>query len=417
MRDIQQMLASEIHQKYWSDMIHADKGLREQWSNTGLCVDHPKRKLEGTRDSTVVSAGLTTTTTGWHADVIVADDVVVPENVYTADAREKVAKSMSQMESILNPGGIVRACGTRYHPADQYNEFKQQVVPIFNDEDDIIGEEPVWEIKEHVVETEGVFLWAKEFRPDGKAFGFDTKVLARKKAKYTDRTQFYAQYYNDPNDMDSNRFGANSFQYYDMKHMRFEHGKWFFQDKKLNVYAAIDFAYSLSTKADYTAIVVVGIDSDGFIYLLDIDRFRTDRISDYYERIRNMHSKWNFRKLRAEVTAAQSIIVRDLRDSIRREGLSLAIEDHRPNRYSGSKEERIAAALEPKYDNKSIFHFRGGYVPMLEEELVLARPSHDDIKDAFASCVEIAVAPASKRNRDKTSNVIKFHGRFGGVAS
>ena len=74
------------------------------------------------------------------------------------------------------------------------------------------------------------------------------------------------------------------------------------------------------------------------------------------------------------------------------------------------------AALEPKYDNRSVFHFRGGYISMLEEELILARPPHDDIKDALASAVEIAVAPSASKNRERHDNVIQFNSRFGGVA-
>ena len=42
---------------------------------------------------------------------------------------EKTAASMSQMASILNTGGMTKACGTRYHPADQYNEWKRASDP------------------------------------------------------------------------------------------------------------------------------------------------------------------------------------------------------------------------------------------------------------------------------------------------
>ncbi len=52
---------------------------------------------------------------------------------------------------------------------------------------------------------------------------------------------------------------------------------------------------------------------------------------------------------------------------------------------------------------------------MLEEELVLARPPHDDIKDCLASVIEIVVKPKFMGHRKKT-NVINFNSRFGGVA-
>ncbi len=414
---IKNMIASPVYLRYWPEMIAPEEGKREKWATTAIAVDHPTRKEEGVRDYTIRTAGLTTNTTGWHADIIVPDDVVVPDNAYTADGRRKTAAAMSQMASILNTGGMIKACGTRYHAADQYSIWKGQVMPVFSDDGEILEEEPLWEIMEEVVEVDGVYLWPRSSRDDGKTFGFDKRELARISAMYTDRTQFFAQYYNDPNDPDSNRLDHTRFQYYDKRHLTNQSGKWYYKDKVLNVYAAIDFAYTINAKADYTAIVVIGIAADGHIYVLDIDRFRTDKINVYYEKLSEMHTRWGFRKLRAELTAAQSIIVGDLKDKIREDGDSLSIADHRPNRHQGSKLERMAAVLEPRYDNLTVWHYKGGYIPALEEELVLARPQHDDIKDCLASCIEIAVKPKQRAGLNKQrSNVVKFDNRFGGVA-
>jgi hypothetical protein len=171
------------------------------------------------------------------------------------------------------------------------------------------------------------------------------------------------------------------------------------------------------TTADYTAIVVIGIATDGHVYVLDIDRFRTDKISVYYDKIAHLHSHWDFRKLRAEVTTAQAIIVGDLKDRIRENGDSLSIEEHRPNRNQGNKQERMAAALEPRYENLSMWHYKGGYIPALEEELILSRPQHDDIKDCLASVVEIAVKPKQRRgSKMKTNNIAVFDKKFGGIS-
>ena len=412
---IKNILTSPVYKRYWPEMVNKDEGKREKWSTTAISVDHPKRKEEGVRDPTIKTAGLTTNTTGSHADIIVPDDVVVPDNAYTEEGRRKCAAAMSQMASILNTGGMIKACGTRYHPADQYSIWKEQKVPVYDEEDNIVDEEYIWNILEEVVEIDGDFLWPRTFRDDGKAFGFDRKELARISAMYTDRTQFYAQYYNNPNDPSSDRIDRSKFQYFDQKFLTRSAGIWSIKGKPLNVYAAADFAYSISKKADYTAIVVIGMDSDGYIYVLDIDRFKADRISTLFEHVLEMHEKWDFRKIRAEVNSAQGMIVRDLKDRIRQEGMSLSIDEHSPSRHQGTKEERMAAVLEPRYDNQSIWHFKGGYTPALEEELVLARPTHDDIKDALASAIEIARAPRHMREKKEKSNVI-FNARFGGVS-
>lgn len=416
--DIKNILTSPIYMKYFPDMINPEEGKREKWSVSKIAIDHPKRKQEGIRDWTIATAGLTTNTTGWHADVIVADDVVVPDNAYTEDGRNKVSAAMSQMTSIRNAGGFTKACGTRYHPADIYDTWKNQYMLTYDEEtQEVIDKVPVWDIKEHVVEVDNVFLWPRVTRPDGKSFGFNMNILARIKAEYSDTTQYFAQYYNNPNSPGSERVDRSKFQYYEQSFVKRKNGDWYFRDRRLNVYASIDFAFSLSKQADYTAIVVIGVDSDGDIYILDIDRFKSDKTSEYFQHIVSLHSKWEFKKLRAEVTVAQKIIVNDLKEFIKKRGMRLSIDEFRPSAKEGTKEERIAAALEQRYDNQTMWHYRGGYIPVLEEELVLARPPHDDIKDALASAVEIAVKPKqTKGPTDFEFNTgIKTHSRFGGV--
>jgi hypothetical protein len=415
---IKNLLTSTIYSRYFPEYVHPQEGKREKWSQTAISIDHPKRKKEGIRDATISTAGLTTNTTGWHADILVPDDLVVPENAYTEEGRESVSKKASQFTSILNAGGFTMACGTRYHPMDIYSTWKSQEFDIYNEEGDIIDRVPVWSVKEYTVEKDGVFIWPKTMRPnDKKFFGFDNQVLSRIRAQYEDRVQFYAQYYNDPNDPGSNRISRDKFQYYDRKHLKQEGGHWYYKRNRLNVYASIDFAFSLTKRSDNTAIVVIGVDADNFIYILDIDCFKSDKISVYFQHLAELHSKWEFTKLRAEVTVAQAVIVRDLKDKLREEGLRLSIEEFRPSKNEGTKQERIASALEHRYDNLQIWHFKGGYTEMLEEELVLARPAHDDIKDALASAVEIAVKPKRARTSDiGSSNVIHFNSRFGGVS-
>lgn len=413
---IQNILASSTYQRYFPEYINPQEGKRERWSQRKFSIDHEKRRREGIRDATVSTAGLTTNTTGWHADIIIADDLVVPENAYTEDGRSSVEKKSSQFTSIRNAGGFTMACGTRYHPNDIYATWKTQEYDVFDSEGNLTHRQTVWEIKEFAVEDNGVFLWPKTMRPDGKYFGFDAQVLSRIRAEYSDTVQFYAQYYNDPNDPGSNRIDRSKFQYYDRKHLRQSGGNWYFKKNKLNVYAAIDFAFSLRKKSDNTAIVVIGIDPDGFYYVLDIDVFKSDKISEYFKHLAELHSKWEFKKLRAEITVAQAVIVRDLKDKMREEGLYLSIDEHRPTRSEGTKEERIASVLEHRYENMSVWHYKGGYTDMLEEELVLARPAHDDIKDALASAIEIAIKPKKMREYDSEErNSVVYHPRFGGV--
>jgi phage terminase large subunit-like protein len=416
---IKNILTSKQYRRYWPDMVHEDEGKREKWTEREICVDHPKRKAEGVRDSTIFTAGLTTTITGLHFNIAVLDDVVIKENAYTAEGRTKVKEQYSLLASIETTGAQEWIVGTRYHPKDLYTDLIQMEKDVYNKDGELVEKLPVYEVLQKQVEDlgdgTGEFLWPRQQRSDGKWFGFDANILASKRAKYLDRTQFRAQYYNDPNDPSDDFIDRSRFQYYNKTSILNHYGDWYYKDNKLNVYASIDFAFSKSRRADYTSIVVIGIDKSNSIYILDIDRFKTDKISEYFKHIRELHIKWGFKKLRAETSVAQKVIVRELKEYIQKDGLYLSVDENSPTRHSGSKEERIAALLEPRYENMGIWHYRGGNCEILEEELVLAHPPHDDVKDALAAVVEIAIPPMNRGGAVKQETKLSYHPRFGGA--
>jgi hypothetical protein len=406
-------------------MVNKNENDREKWTNSEISVDHPKRKQEGVRDPTVFTGGLTTGLTGLHCDIAVLDDVVVPENAYTEEGREKVERQYSLLSSIEGTDMEEWVVGTRYHPKDLYAKMLEMEHEEYDDRGEVIQTSPVYEVFERKVESigdgTGQFLWPKQQRPsDGRWFGFDQNILSKKRAKYLDRSQFRAQYYNDPNDSGEMDIDRSKFQYYSPKHLVNTNGSWYVRGEKLNLFASVDFASSTGVRADSTAIVVIGVDRGNNVYVLEIDRFKTDKISEYYKHILDLHVKWGFRKLGAEVTAFQKQIVNDLRDNyFRPNGLYISIVELKPTKHQGSKEERIGAILEPRYDNLSIWHYKGGFCQTLEDELIMKHPPHDDCKDALASAISIAVPPQGIMSRgigSGHSNVI-YHSRFGGVAS
>ena len=417
---IKSILTSEIYSRYWPDHVHPEDGKRTRWTNSEIMLDHPLRKAEKVRDPSVFTGGLTTSLTGMHCDIAVLDDIVVYENAYTGEGRNKVKSQYSLLSSIEGAEAREWVVGTRYHPVDLYNDLLQMEEDLFDDDGNKVGEENIYEIFERPVEDRGdgtgEMLWPRSQRRDGKWFGFDIKVLAKKRGQYLDKGQFRAQYYNDPSDPDNVPIESNRFQYYERKLLKEENGHWFYKDSKLNVFASIDFAFSLSKKADYTAIVVIGVDSQNNIYVLDIDRFRTDRITEYFEHILQLSTKWSFRKLRAEVTVGQQAIVKQLKELIKQHGLAISVDEFRPNKYQGNKDERISATLEPRYDNLQIWHYRGGNIQTLEEELQSRNPPHDDIKDALASAIDIAVKPFKNVRREKSSNIVWANNRFRGAS-
>jgi hypothetical protein len=426
---IKDILTSDNYRRYWPEMVERDEFKREKWSETEIAVDHPLRKKEAIRDPTVFTGGLTTSLTGLHCDVAVLDDVVVQENAYTDEGRTKVKTQYSLLSSIEGTDAREWCVGTRYFPEDLYYDMLNMKVEIVGEGGEILSDEPLYEVFERQVETQGdgsgEYLWPRQQRYDGKWFGFNKEILAKKKAQYLDKTQFFAQYYNNPNNSEDSTIKPEWFQYYDRNFLKQNQGYWYLKDRRLNVFAAIDFAYSTKKRADYTAIVVVGVDGDRNYFVLDVDRFKTDQISEYFSHLLALYKRWGFKKLRAEATAAQEVVVKALKeDYVRKFGLALSIDEFKPTKAEGTKEERTEGVLQPKYQNRQVWHYRGGNCQLLEEELVLRYPSHDDIKDCLASCIDVAIPPLGfgpggmnaplDPNRMNTLTPY-IHNRFGGI--
>jgi phage terminase large subunit-like protein len=414
LKAVKDILLSDIYRFYWPEMVNDMEGKRERWAADEISVDHPKRKAEGIRDATIKASGITANVTGLHCSIAVLDDVVVPDNAYSQIGRDQVRAFYSQLSSIESTGAKEWAVGTRYHPGDLYKDMMEMTESYYDDETEIEVENEVYETFERVVETNGEFLWPKQRRTDGKTFGFDQRELARKKAKYLDITQFYAQYYNNPNAVETQLIDRNRFNYYERDKIENFSGAWYFGDKLLHIYAAMDFAYTVTNNSDYTVIAVVGVDEDNNYYVLDIDRFKTNKISIMYDRAESVFRKWRFKKMRCEVVAAQRLIVSQFRDYMRSQNIVFTIDEYNPPRTM-NKAERIASILEPRYTNNQIWHYKGGNCQILEEELVMNNPEHDDVKDALAACVEICKSPVSSRSWGKKSNIIAFNSKFGGV--
>lgn len=415
LKSIKDILTCDAYRFYWPEMVNQNENKRERWSVDEISVDHPKRKAEGVRDATVKAAGLTANLTGLHCQIAVLDDVVVPSNAYTETGREQVRATYSQLSSIETTGAKEWVVGTRYHPNDLYKNLMEMTETFYNDASDEDVEVNVYEVFEREVETNGEFLWPKQRRKDGKTFGFDERELARKKAKYLDITQFYAQYYNNPNAVETQYMDKSNFQWYGRESIENVSGAWYIGDKMLNIYASIDFAFTVNANSDYTAIVVIGVDEDNNIYVLDIDRFKTNKISTMYDKVATLYKKWKFKRLRAEVVAAQRMIVSQFREFMRSQNIVFTIDEYNPPKTM-KKEERISAILEPRYSNKMMWHYKGGNCQTLEEELLMSNPEHDDIKDALASCVEIAKPPmGSARMWKKQRDTNIYNARFGGL--
>ena len=425
---IKHMITCDKYRAIWPNMINREEGKRDKWTAWGFNVDHPKRKEMGIRDITIIVKTVKSNATGLHCSHLVFDDIVVPNNAYTETGRREVRASVSQYSSIKNAGGFTKAVGTRYHPKDIYEDFKGAKVQVWNEDfygkgrGDFDGENDLWDIKEYVVETAkdmtGDYLWPRTINPyDNKPYGFNAQVLATIQSQYFalgEQSQFFAQYYNDPNDPSSEKVSRDSIQYYNKEHLVYTDGSYHFKNRKLNIIATMDVAWTENKKSDYTAIAVVGVDCEHNYYVLDLVRFKTQDFSIYYENIFGLYLEWGFRKIYVESNAGGHLVANEIKRMLRQNGVSLVVEGKPSVAKEGKKEEKHNAILIPRIKNGSMFFFKGGLTSVAVEEIVLERPPHDDLKDALTSALINLTPPAKSSYQAQSRGKLKFNSRFGG---
>ena len=90
----------------------------DQWAADRFTI---KRMLE-LRDPSMLAKGITANITGSRADIIICDDVEVPNTCDTAEKREELRTRLGEMEYVLVPGGTQLYVGTPHNYYTIYAE-------------------------------------------------------------------------------------------------------------------------------------------------------------------------------------------------------------------------------------------------------------------------------------------------------
>lgn len=429
---IKWILESDRYKKLWPEMILPDLKKRSKWSSGQFNVDHPLRQEAGIRDYTMTVKTYRGSSTGLHCDFLYPDDIVDPKNSKTATTRKEVERQFSFFASIKNPGAKTIAAGTRYHYQDIYGQWMDALQPEFNEDTEVIGEIPVWDVMDREVEDRGNgfgnFLWPAKTDPKTKKlYGFNPQILLAKKAEYeanNERANYYSQYYQKVTDPESERMERDQFQYFTKKALyREDHGVWYYDGYLLRLGAGMDVAFTNTRESgrqpDYTAIAVIGVNELGQTFILDLVQFRTDDFDTYYKAVDDLYRKWGFGRITVESTAGGKFVAKEIKQRVIRQGSVYTVVG-KPAPTDRSKIERYAAILEPKYTNMAVFHYEGGYIPDLEDQVVEANPKYDDLRDAVVIAVENTQAPLPARSHNKRSigevQTQVASSRFGGRA-
>lgn len=74
----------------------------------------------------VKSVGITGQITGTRADILISDDVEIPNNSGTQTQRDKLGEAVKEFDAIIKPGGQIIYLGTPQNEMSLYNELQQR---------------------------------------------------------------------------------------------------------------------------------------------------------------------------------------------------------------------------------------------------------------------------------------------------
>jgi predicted phage terminase large subunit-like protein len=169
-------------------------------------------------------------------------------------------------------------------------------------------------------------------------------------------------------------------------------------------FTAIDPAISLKERADFTAIVTIGVDVLGKIYVLEVKRghYTEDQMVDELFTTNEIYHPLS---ICIETVAFQKTLQHYIMKEIKRRGHSLPLNEVMPE-SDESKEKRIRL-LQPMYMRSDIFHSKAvANIEYLEDELLrFPKGKNDDVADAMAYAVRASFPP---RMKEKSENNRSF---------
>jgi len=142
----------------------------------------------------------------------------------------------------------------------------------------------------------------------------------------------------------------------------------------LEVYVGVDLAISQKEDADYTALVALGQEKDGRVWVLDVLRARAT-FHETLQLISSFAAKWKPRVVAVEAAQYQAALVQELLRTTR-----LPVKGVKPDRDKVAR----AAPLIARYEQGLVWH--APTLPREFEEELVAFPlgEHDDMVDALA---------------------------------
>lgn len=220
------------------------KGKKAKWSGTAITLSNGHK---------IYARGYGTKVRGAHPDWIVVDDGLNDEDAYSEIVRQKnIDYFYTAITNMVIPGGQIVVVGTPFHGSDLYADLAKNKRYRFAKFPALVNGKPLWSARYSAEDLEG-------------------------KRAEIGSIRFTREFLCDPISDDMSLFPEKLFRGMDVEVPNVCLGmsaKFWNQLGVTKRYVGVDFALSSSTSADYTAVFVMGLDSQGNRWVVDIQQHR-----------------------------------------------------------------------------------------------------------------------------------------------
>ena len=358
-----------------------------EWGTTEKVTLPNRSKTAIFPEATLEITGVTTDVTGRHYDYIKADDLVTKDSVTNEQMLEQTEQYNSLLKFLFNQPewGIIDYSGTPYHFSDLYASLREQT--------------DITKIVIPVMDTDGVPTVPERFSKDGIERVRNDKAMSG----YV----FSCQYMLNPVPELDQTFRPEWWKkpgfYYEPNELPSE----------LKVSIFVDPANSQKKKSDYTALFVVGIDSGGEYWVLDLVRDKLD-VEGRASLAIKFAIKYGTHTINYESVGFQNTDAYIIRKLSKEMDFYISVNELKGT--AASKEDRIRA-LQPiferglihfpkKYEYYSEYHKRAMDMQGIfnREAWMFPKTEHDDMIDCLSQMCRVSMfAPAKSKIFEQSS--------------
>lgn len=353
---------------------------KDQWASDQFTIKRPSEL----RDPSMLAKGIGANITGSRADVVICDDVEVPNTCDTAAKRVDLRERLQEIDYVLVPGGLQLYVGT---PHTYYTIYGRLACAEMGEEVPFLSGFERFELP--ILDGAGQSAWPDRFPPS---------KIERMKAR-TGQNKFDSQMMLRAVNIANSRLDPDLMVRYEAN-LQYEerNGRGFItlQDRSLHsVSCWWDPSFGAADKGDKSVIAAVFSDAEGGYWLQGLRYLTvnaqqgedTDEATQLCQQVVSFVKQYHIPSVTVESNGIGKFLPSLLRRELSLAGVRCAVIAHHNHK---NKAERILSAFDVVLAARSLHIHEEVWktaFPMEMREWQPARSQHDDALDAVAGCL------------------------------